>query len=402
MVTRVDFDAWMVPVYAPANFIPVNGKGSHVWDQDGHQYIDFAAGIATSCLGHAHPALLEALMGQAQKLWHTSNTLTNEPALYLAQWLVEHTFAEKVFFCNSGAEANEAALKLARRYGINTGGTAKTEIIAFQNAFHGRTLFTVTAGGQPKYSEGFGENPKGIIHTPFNHLEAFQALISDKTCAVIIELIQGEGGVLPADREFVHQLRRECDEYGALLIIDEVQTGVGRTGALYAHMNYGVVPDILTSAKGLGGGFPIAAMLTTDKVAQHFSFGVHGTTFGGNPLACAVALRVLEIVSASSFLDEVNKKAHLMRSYLQDFQEKYECFSEVRGMGLMLGAVLAPPYSNLAKKLMQDAAQFYVMVLQAGPNVLRLVPALNIPDEDIHEGMRRLEVAIKQCVSVSK
>jgi succinylornithine transaminase family protein len=398
MVTRADFDEWMVPVYAPASFIPVKGKGSHLWDQEGRHYIDFSAGIATNCLGHAHPALVQALMEQAQLIWHTSNTVTNEPVLKLAQWLVSNTFADKIFLCNSGAEANEAALKLARRYGINTGGHSKTEIIAFHQSFHGRTFFTVTTGGQPKYSEGFGANPADITHLPFNDIEAFVKHISERTCAVILELIQGEGGILPATTEFIATVREYCTRYGALLIVDEVQTGVGRTGALYAYMKYGVLPDILTSAKGLGGGFPVAAMLTTETVASHFSFGVHGTTFGGNPLASAVAFCVLQLVSEPVVLEEVERKGLLVRSYLRDYQERWGCFSEIRGMGLMIGAQLAPAYAGQAKKLMQYAASEGLMVLQAGVDVLRIVPSLIIPDDDIHEGMARLEKAIKVWV----
>lgn len=285
-LNRQDFNQFMVPVFAPAQFIPVRGQGSRLWDQDDKEYIDFAGGIAVNALGHAHPIAVNALIEQGQKLWHIGNGYTNEPVLALAKQLVDHTFADKVFFCNSGAEANEAALKLARKIGLSKN---KSKIVAFNNAFHGRTLFTVTAGGQPKYSQDFAPLPAGIEHVAFNDLNAAAAVIDDQTCAVIVEPIQGEGGVLPADLEFLKGLRRLCDETGAVLIFDEVQTGVGRTGALYAYMNTGVVPDILTTAKALGGGFPIGAMITTDQYANVFVVGDHGTTYGGNPLACAVA-----------------------------------------------------------------------------------------------------------------
>src|SRR5690606_20723970 len=279
-VQRADFDQVMVPNYAPAAFIPVRGQGSRVWDQAGRELIDFAGGIAVNVLGHAHPALVGALTEQANKLWHVSNVFTNEPALRLAHKLVDATFAERAFFCNSGAEANEAAFKLARRVAHDRFGPEKYEIVSALNSFHGRTLFTVTVGGQPKYSDGFGPKIEGIKHVPYNDLEALKAVVSDKTCAVVLEPIQGESGVLPADQAYLEGARKLCDEHGALLIFDEVQTGMGRTGELFAYMHYGVTPDILTNAKSLGGGFPIGLMLTTDKVAKHFSVGTHGTTFG--------------------------------------------------------------------------------------------------------------------------
>ncbi len=255
----------------------------------GKSYIDFAGGIAVNALGHAHPAVKAALVEQAGKLWHLGNGYTNEPVLRLAKKLIDATFADKVFFCNSGAEANEAALKLARKHAHDQHGAGKDQIVAFNNAFHGRTLFTVSAGGQPKYSQDFAPLPGGITHTPYNDLAAAAELINDRTCAVIVEPIQGEGGVLPAEASFLQGLRELCDRHNALLIFDEVQTGVGRTGHLYAYMQYGVVPDVLTTAKALGGGFPIGAMLTTDALAKTLGVGTHGTTYGGNPLATAVA-----------------------------------------------------------------------------------------------------------------
>lgn len=398
MVTREDFDRWMVPVYAPASFIPVSGQGSRVWDQQGKEYIDFAAGIAVNCLGHAHPKLVQALMHQAEQLWHVSNTLTNQPALSLAERLIHLTFAEKVFFCNSGAEANEAALKLARRYGLNTGGVEKNEIITFHNAFHGRTFFTVTAGGQPKYSDGFGPKPERITHLTFNNIEELALHVSDKTCAVLVEPIQGEGGIIPADPAFLKMARELCTQHGALLIFDEVQTGVGRTGHLYAYMGLDVIPDILTSAKGLGGGFPIGAMLTTDAVAQHFSFGTHGTTFGGNPLACAVAEAVIDIVSDPIVLQGVIQRGEKISAQLKDIGDTFGCFSELRGRGLLLGAPLSDGFKGRAKEFMVSAADHGAMVLQAGPDVVRFVPSLIIPEPDIHEGMSRFRAAVHHSV----
>jgi acetylornithine/N-succinyldiaminopimelate aminotransferase len=263
-VTRAMFDQLMVPCYAPAQFLPVRGEGARLWDQQGRMYIDFAAGVAVSALGHCHPAMVKALDDQAHKLWHTSNWFTNEPALRLAQRLVDHTFAERVFFCNSGAEANEAALKLARRYAHDRHGPHKVRVISTVNAFHGRTLMTVTAGGQPKYSSGFGPNPAGFTHIPYNDVAALEAEFAraDDICAVILEPMQGEGGMTPGTPEFLQTARRLCSAHGALLILDEIQSGMGRTGALFSYMQKGIVPDILTSAKGLGGGFPIGAMLS--------------------------------------------------------------------------------------------------------------------------------------------
>jgi acetylornithine/N-succinyldiaminopimelate aminotransferase len=275
-VTREMFDEVMVRCYAPASFIPVRGEGSRVWDQDGRMYIDFAAGVAVTSLGHCHPALIRALTDQATTIWHVSNWFTNEPALRLARRLVDHTFAERVFFCNSGAEANEAALKLARRYAHDHFGEKKFRVVSTHNAFHGRTLLTVTAGGQAKYASGFGPNPAGITHIQYNDVAALEhefATAGIEICAVILEPMQGEGGMTPGTPAFLQAARRLCTQHNALLILDEIQSGMGRTGALFSYMQKGVVPDILTSAKGLGGGFPIGALLTTNEVASAFSVG---------------------------------------------------------------------------------------------------------------------------------
>ncbi|WP_313448138.1 acetylornithine/succinyldiaminopimelate transaminase, partial [Pseudescherichia sp.] len=267
-VTRATFDEVILPIYAPAEFIPVKGKGSRVWDQQGKEYVDFAGGIAVTALGHCHPALVEALKSQGETLWHTSNVFTNEPALRLARKIIDTTFAERVLFMNSGTEANETAFKLARYYASTRHSPYKTKIIAFHNAFHGRSLFTVSVGGQPKYSDGFGPKPADIIHVPFNDLHAVKAVMDDHTCAVVVEPVQGEGGVTAATPEFLQGLRELCDQHQALLVFDEVQCGMGRSGDLFAYMYYGVTPDILTSAKALGGGFPISAVLTTEAIAS--------------------------------------------------------------------------------------------------------------------------------------
>ena len=394
-VQRADFDQVMVPNYAPAAFIPVRGAGSRVWDQAGRELIDFAGGIAVNVLGHAHPALVGALTEQANTLWHVSNVCTNEPALRLAKKLVDSTFAERVFFCNSGAEANEAAFKLARRVAHDRFGSEKYEIIAALNSFHGRTLFTVNVGGQSKYSDGFGPKITGITHVPFNDLDALKAAISDKTCAVVLEPIQGEGGVLPAEQAYLQGARELCDQHNALLVFDEVQTGMGRTGELFAYMHYGVTPDILTSAKSLGGGFPIAAMLTTEALAKHLVVGTHGTTYGGNPLACAVGNAVIDVINTPEVLQGVKARHDLFKTRLEQIGQQYGLFTQVRGMGLLLGCVLNDAWKGRAKDIFNAAEKENLMILQAGPDVVRFAPSLVVDEADIEEGLNRFERAVK-------
>jgi len=393
-ITRTDFDQYMIPTYAPAPFIPVKGKGSVITDQQGKEYIDFAGGIAVNALGHANEKLKKALHEQADSLWHLGNGYTNEPVLKLAKTLVENTFADKVFFCNSGAEANEAALKLARKYGHDNHSSSKNQIVSFTNSFHGRTLFTVSAGGQPKYSQDFAPLPGGIKHVDFNDLEAAKAAIGKNTCAVIVEPIQGEGGVVPANLEFLQGLRALCDEYDALLIFDEVQTGVGRTGLLYSYMHFDVKPDVLSTAKALGGGFPIAAVLTTDKFASTLSAGSHGTTYGGNPLAAAVGNAVLAEVNQPAFLQGVRDRHDLYLSRLYEINEKLGVFKEIRGLGLLIGCELTDEHSGKAKLISNLAAEEGVIFLIAGPNVIRFAPALNISEQDVETGLLRFTNAL--------
>lgn len=393
-VARVDFDQVMVPNYAPAGFIPVRGAGSRVWDQSGRELLDFAGGIAVNVLGHCHPALVAALTEQANTLWHISNVFTNEPTLRLAHKLVDATFAERVFFCNSGGEANEAAFKLARRVAFDRYGAEKYEIIAATNSFHGRTLFTVNVGGQPKYSDGFGPKIQGITHVPYNDLAALKAAISDKTCAVVLEPVQGEGGVLPAEQAYLEGARKLCDEHNALLVFDEVQTGMGRTGELFAYMHYGVTPDILSSAKSLGGGFPIGAILTTDALAKHLAVGTHGTTFGGNPLACAVGEAVIDIVNTPEVLAGVKAKSARLKARLEQIGQQTGVFGEVRGLGLLLGCVLGEAWKGKAKTVLDAAAAEGLLVLQASPDVVRFAPSLVVEDADMDEGLARFERAL--------
>ncbi|MEZ7208429.1 aspartate aminotransferase family protein [Pseudoalteromonas sp. DY56-GL79] len=398
-INRELFDDVMVPNYAPSAVIPVKGEGSRVWDQEGREYIDFAGGIAVNCLGHCHPALVGALKEQGEKIWHLSNVMTNEPALRLAKKLTDATFAEKVYFANSGAEANEAALKLARRWALDKFGAEKSQIISFNKGFHGRTFFTVTVGGQAAYSDGFGPKPGDIVHTDYNDLAAFEALISDNTCAVMMEPLQGEGGIISPTAEFVKGVRELCDKHNALLIFDEVQTGVGRTGDLYAYQGLNVTPDILTTAKALGGGFPIGAMITTTEIAAHLKVGTHGSTYGGNPLACAVAEAAFDTVNTTAVLDGVKAKEQLFRELLNDINEKYNVFTEVRGKGLLLGGVVTAKYEGKAKEFLVEGIKQGVMSLVAGANVVRFTPSLVIPEADIREGMARFEKAVAAVVA---
>ncbi|ELY3837952.1 aspartate aminotransferase family protein [Cronobacter turicensis] len=397
-ITRQNFDEWMIPVYAPAAFIPVRAEGSTLWDQEGKEYIDFAGGIAVNALGHAHPKLRQALETQAAKIWHTGNGYTNEPVLRLAKRLIDATFADRVFFCNSGAEANEAALKLARKYAHDHYGAQKSGIVAFKNAFHGRTLFTVSAGGQPAYSQDFAPLPPQISHAVFNDLNSAAALINDDTCAVIVEPVQGEGGVVPATKAFLKGLRELCDRHNALLIFDEVQTGVGRTGHLYAYMHYGVTPDVLSTAKALGGGFPIGAMLTTERCAAVMGVGTHGTTYGGNPLASAVAGEVLDLVNTSEMLDGVKARHDALVEQLNAMNQRLGVFKEIRGLGLLIGCVLSDEYAGKAKAMSLAAAKEGAMVLIAGANVLRFAPALNISHQEIETGLARVARACENWI----
>ncbi|MEX9953310.1 aspartate aminotransferase family protein [Providencia rettgeri] len=399
IVNRQTFDQVMLPIFSPAEFIPVKGEGSRVWDQQGKEYIDFAGGIAVLALGHCHPSLVAAVREQSEKLWHVSNIFTNEQALKLAQKLTNATFADRAFFVNSGSEANEAAFKLARRYAITKYSPYKTKIIAFKQAFHGRTLFTVSVGGQAKYADGFGPKPADIIHVPFNDLDAVKAVIDENTCAVVLEPVQGEGGVTAATAKFLQVVRKLCDENNALLIFDEVQSGMGRTGKLFSYMHYNIVPDILTTAKALGGGFPISAMITTEEVAKTMEVGAHGTTYGGNPLACAVGNAAFDIINTEEVLNGVEKRRELFVAHLNKLNDKYHIFSEIRGMGLLIGAELDGKLLDRSKDILQASAVEGLMMLNAGTNVLRFTPSLIISEEEINSGMAKLETAIGKLLN---
>ena len=400
LVGRKTFDEVVVPTYAPSAMVPVRALGLDLWDQDGKRYLDFTAGIAVTGLGHANPSVVAALQRQSEKLWHTGNGYTNEPVLRLALALTQATFADRAFFCNSGAEANEAAFKLARKYVQGKFGAGKSRIVSCLNSFHGRTLFTVSVGGQAKYTEGFEPLPPAIDHIPFNDIEAARAAIGSDVCAVVVEPVQGEGGVMPADKAYLQALRELCDANNALLIFDEVQCGMGRTGDLFAYMGYGVTPDIMTVAKALGNGYPVGAMLTTNEIAAAFSVGAHGTTYGGNPLAASVALEVLQTINQPAFLARVRQASAVLKQTLDKVQADYpQVFTLVRGKGLMLGMVVTEAFAGRAKEIAKAAEAQGLMVLIAGPDVLRLLPALVVSDAQIAEMDKLLRAALDVVVA---
>ncbi|WP_226467925.1 acetylornithine transaminase [Luteimonas panaciterrae] len=391
-----------LPVYRPREVILERGQGARVWDRDGREYVDLSAGIAVCGLGHGDPDLIAALTEQAGKLWHTSNVFYSEPPLRLAEELVEASrFASRVFLCNSGAEANEAAIKLVRKWAAAQGREpTRRVIVSCRGSFHGRTLAAVTATAQPKYQEGYEPLPGGFRYIDFNDVAQLEAAMSaGDVAAVLVEPVQGEGGVMPAAPGFLQGARALCDRYGALLVLDEIQCGMGRTGTLFAHWQDGVVPDIVTLAKALGGGFPIGALLAGPKVAEVMQYGAHGTTFGGNPLAAAVARVALRKLASDAIAANVRKQSEALRAGLMAIDEELSLFAEIRGRGLMLGAVLKPEYAGRAGEVLDHAAANGLLLLQAGPDVLRFVPALNIGDADIAEGLARLRKALQAFVA---
>lgn len=400
-VSRQTFDEVLVPTYAPAAMVPVRASGLDLWDQEGKHYLDFTSGIAVTALGHANPEVNEALTKQLNTLWHIGNGYTNEPVLRLASALIDATFAERAFFCNSGAEANEAALKLARKYAHGKFGPHKSRIVSCLSSFHGRTLFTVSVGGQPKYTEGFEPLPQDLSHIPYNDIEAARAAITDDVAAVIVEPIQGEGGIIPGNPDYLKALREICDQTGALLVFDEVQSGMGRCGTLFAYEQMGVVPDVLTSAKALGNGYPIGAMLTTTEIAQYLAVGTHGTTYGGNPLAASVGLKVLELINQPAFLGRVKEAGAKVMANLQQLAADHpDVFGQPRGMGLLIGLPMVEAYKGRSKDFTKLCEKLGLMLLIAGPDVVRLAPALVVSDEQIVEADRLMRAAVAEFKGV--
>ncbi len=408
-----------VPTYSP-NLILSKGLGARVWDKDENEYIDLGSGITVNSSGHIDSELLAVLTEQAGKLWHTTNLYLTEPSIRLADELVKETFADRVFFCNSGAEANEAAIKIARKYSSLNNATKKREILTFEGSFHGRTLTTISATAQPKYQQGFEPLTEGFRYCPFNDFEKAEKMIGPQTCAVLIEPVQGEGGINPSKYGFLQHLRKLCDHHQALLIFDEIQCGMGRTGKLFGYQwdnstdseqpaeisknenihplkknGSNLMPDILTMAKALGGGLPFGAMLCTEEVAQSFKPGDHGTTFGGNPLVSAVAEASFRKINSQELMQQVQKKGKLIRNILDLLNDELNMFETIRGRGLMLGAVLSKAWKGKAPAIVKACQEYGVLVLTAGPDVLRLLPPLNILDEELETGMNRIDKALK-------
>jgi acetylornithine/N-succinyldiaminopimelate aminotransferase len=384
----------VLPTYNRAPIAFVKGEGSWLIAEDGRRYLDLGSGIAVNALGHAHPALVATLTDQAQKLWHVSNVYTIPEQERLAGLLTENTFADTVFFTNSGTETAELAIKMARKFHYDAGHPERIEIVAFEGAFHGRSTGAIAAAGSEKMVKGFGPLMPGFKHLkwPANDADhaAIRAAITDKTCAVIIEPIQGEGGIRVVPDQCLKGLRDLCDETGTLLIFDEVQCGMGRTGRLFAHEWAGVTPDIMMVAKGIGGGFPLGAVLATERAASGMIAGTHGSTYGGNPLGCAVGAKVVELISDPAFLAEVARKGALMRQGLESLVARHPTvFEAVRGEGLMLGLKCKPAPADVVKA----GYEALILTVAAADNVLRLLPALNIPDADIAEALTRLDQA---------
>ncbi len=368
------------------------GKGSWVWDAEGNKYLDFLTGLAVNSLGHGHPAVVEAIQKQAEQIIHTSNLYWIPNQIALAERLVEHSFADKVFFCNSGAEANESAIKLARKYAKEHYGEHKYEIISLHNSFHGRTLATLTATGQTKYQAGFAPLPEGFSYVPLNDSEQLKNKVNGKTAAIMIEPIQGEGGVFPAELEFLQTARELCDKYGALLIFDEVQCGVGRTGKLFAYEWSGVTPDIMTLAKALGGGVPIGAMLAKDAVASTFKPGDHASTFGGNPLATAAGCAALDVILEEGFLEGAQERASYFRDELEKLGDKYQTGGSVRGQGFILGL----PIEKLGPELVTACREKGLLINFVGGKALRFLPPLNVSVDEIKEAIRLLDQVFEE------
>ena len=386
------YEQVMMPNYAPADFIPDRALGSKVWDKNNKEYIDLGGGIAVNSLGHSNPILINELNEQANKLWHTSYYLANEPAINLAKKLTDLTFAEKVYFSNSGSEANEAAIKIARKFHYDR-GEKRDELISFENSFHGRSLLNVSLGGSENHKKGFGPLVSGVKHAKYNDINSVESLITNKTAAIIIEPVQGEAGVFEVDKDFLKSLRELCDENETLLIMDEVQSGIGRMGHLFGYMKYDIEPDILTSAKGLGGGIPIGATLTKNDIAPSLSTGTHGSTFGGNPIACAVANKVIQIVSDPTFLNEVQQKEELIMGSLSDIAIKTKTFSDMRSSGLWICCDIK---QIDAFDLLNKCYENGLILVTAGNKALRFAPALNISEDEIQQGLDGLTKALNQ------
>lgn len=376
----------LFPNYARFPVTIVKGEGSRLWDDQGKEYLDFCSGIAVTNLGHAHPSVKAKLNEQLDSLWHVSNLFHIPEQEQLAELLTEHSCADVAFFCNSGAEANEAAIKLARRYHQSVLKTGRYEIITFQMSFHGRTLGTLAATGQEKIKEGFAPYLDGFVHAPYNDAEALESYVTDKTCAIMLEMVQGEGGVNPASEPFVAEIKRLCEKHNLLLIVDEIQTGIARTGKLFAYEHYDVQPDIITLAKGLGNGFPIGAMLGKQHLSEAFGPGSHGSTFGGTPIACAAATATVETVLAERVPERALRLGELTLTQLSLNLADQPIVKAIRGKGLLIGIECTVPVADIITAAREQG----LLLISAGPNVLRLLPSLLISEEDLSRGIQLL------------
>lgn len=393
-----DAATYLMQTYSRQPISIARGRGAKVYDLEGREYIDFVGGIAVNVLGHGHPDLVQAIQRQAAQLIHTSNLYYTEPQVRLARLLVDHSFADRVFFCNSGAEANEAAIKLARRYGHERHGANRFEVITMKNSFHGRTLGMLTATGQDKVQKGFEPLMPGFAYAPFNDFSALEAMVNDQTAAIMLEPIQAEGGVYVADRDYLRRLREFCTQKDILLIFDEIQTGIGRTGTFFAYEQLGVKPDIMTLAKGLAGGVPIGACLATEPVASAFTPGAHASTFGGNPLACAAALAVCRVLLEGRVLDHAKRMGEYLAKGLTDCKDRYRIVTDIRGLGLLQGMEV----DTDAKTLVSDALARGILINAANERVLRFVPPLIISQQEIDKLLELLSTLLNQRQTAGK
>lgn len=386
----------VMPTYARADLAFERGEGAWLWSTEGKRYLDFGSGVAVTALGHCHPRLVKALQDQAAKVWHTSNMYRIPGQEIVSAKLVAATFADTVFFCNSGAEAMECCIKMARKYHYDGGDHSRNRIICATGAFHGRTLATIAAGGQEKHMKGFDPVVDGFDHVPYGNLNALRTAIGPDTAAIMVEPIQGEGGVIPGDPDYLRRLRQTADEFGILLIFDEVQTGMGRTGSLFAHQRIGVTPDIMGTAKGLGGGFPVGACLATEKAARGMTAGTHGSTFGGNPLAMAAANAVLDVMTESGFMDQVSAIGNILRQGLERVCAPYpKVVNEIRGVGLMLGLKCVTPNTDLIVNLRNRG----LLTVAAGDNVVRLLPPLTVSEGEVNHALTILSETLAEVAA---
>lgn len=384
---------FLMRTYASFPVVIERGEGCYLYDLEGKEYLDFVSGIAVNTLGYNNEKLKSAIVDQFSKVHHCSNLYLNEPNIKLAEKIVSNTAFDKVFFCNSGTESIEAALKLARKYGNTKYGDERYEIVAMKNSFHGRTIGSVTVTGQTKYQKGFGPLLPGVKNAVYNDIESLKSLVNDNTCAVVMELVQGEGGVNPAELEYVKEVRKICDEKDIALIFDEVQTGVGRVGKLFAYEIYGVAPDILCTAKGLAGGIPMGAMMAKAEFAKIFEPGSHASTFGGNPLASAASLVVLEELIDNNLLGNVEKQGNRLKSKLNELKSKYEVIKDVRGYGLMIGMEVE---EDQLKPILEKCTENGLMIIGAGSNVVRFVPPLIVSEAQIDKAVEILEASLSE------